>query len=328
MIKTVQFFFSATIILVCGFTSPAQALTKVRIGWQIPWATQGQLVQILKKTDILSRHGLEAEFLGRTAGPQLNELALSGAIDIVLTGDLPGLVLISKNKGWRGIGRLMYNRTATYVPPSSPLKSMMELKGKTIAFPFGTAAERVLTQALGEVGLTPQDVTYINQDIREQGVLINKSQGQTTFEQFDALAGFDPTPAIFETQNLVRVLHTGRVVSLVIMNQDFLTREPAVGTQVIQALRDAYDYYRQNVKQANTWFMDEAQLPGATDAACNLAASLEPNLKVNSVRDIRMSFTSDDMLNLQKAADFLRAKSGVSVDVSKFIDNTHARNLN
>ena len=29
----------------------AQA-TKIRIGWQIPWATEGQLTQILKQTDI------------------------------------------------------------------------------------------------------------------------------------------------------------------------------------------------------------------------------------------------------------------------------------
>ena len=99
----------------------------VRIGWQIPWATQGQIVQILKHTDILKNNGLQASFVGRTYGPMLNELAMANALDVVLTGDLPGLTLIAKERGWRAIGRLMYNRTVTYVPSESPLREIKDL---------------------------------------------------------------------------------------------------------------------------------------------------------------------------------------------------------
>jgi hypothetical protein len=38
----------------------------------------------------------------------------------------------------------------------------------------------------------------------------------------DALSGFDPTPAIFEVQGLVRVLDVGKVCSLVLMNEELL----------------------------------------------------------------------------------------------------------
>jgi len=75
----------------------AEDLTKIRVGWQVPWATQGQLVQILKHTDILKQNGLEAEFVGRTYGPVLNEIALANGIDVVLTADQPAAALFSKN---------------------------------------------------------------------------------------------------------------------------------------------------------------------------------------------------------------------------------------
>ena len=84
-----------SLILAIGFAcsqAAAEELTKVRIGWQIPWATQGQLVQILKHTDILKKNGLEAEFIGRTYGPVLNELAMADELsDIELrTAQLHG----------------------------------------------------------------------------------------------------------------------------------------------------------------------------------------------------------------------------------------------
>jgi ABC-type nitrate/sulfonate/bicarbonate transport system substrate-binding protein len=113
----------------------AQKLTKIRIGWQVPWATQGQLVQILKHTDILKQNGLTATFVGRTYGPVLNEIALAGDIDVVFTADQPAAALFSKEKGWIGIGRLMYNRTLTYVPPNSPIQKIKGLRGKTMAKP-------------------------------------------------------------------------------------------------------------------------------------------------------------------------------------------------
>lgn len=56
----------------------SEKMTKLKIGWQIPWSLQGQIVQVLKHTDISKNNGIEAEFVGRTYGPELNEAALAG----------------------------------------------------------------------------------------------------------------------------------------------------------------------------------------------------------------------------------------------------------
>lgn len=315
-----------TILLMTIWASSLQAQTKqplkIRIGWQIPWATQGQLVQIWKHTDILKKHGIEAEFIGRTYGPMLNELALAGEVDVVLTADQPAAALFAKDRGWVGIGRLMYNRTLTYVPPQSQIKDIKDLKGKTIGIPIGAAAERVTLEALKRAGLDPKkDVSIVNLGIQEQGPLVKNGSDKTKWNQFDALSGFDPIPAIFEAKGWVRVLDVGKVVSLVLMNEKFIATHKDSATQVMRALVDAYDHYRQNVEQANTWFMKEAQLKEADHKTCNIAASIEPNLKVNDRSEIRVSFTDEDFRVLQSAADFLQPQLKKKVDMRKYVSN-------
>jgi ABC-type nitrate/sulfonate/bicarbonate transport system substrate-binding protein len=308
--------------LFSSFTFAAE-LTKVRIGWQVPWATQGQIVQIWKHTDILKKNGLEAEFIGKTYGPMLNEAALGGALDVILTADQPAAALFSKDKGWIGVGRLMYNRTSTYVPPKSPVKTIKDLKGKTVGIPIGAAAERVTLEAFKREGLDPKDVKIVNLGIQEQGPLVMRGADKTSWDQFDALSGFDPTPAIFEARGLVRVLDVGKVVSMVLMNEEFIAKNKDSAKKVMNALVDAYDYYRQHVQEANAWFMAEAHLQNADQKTCDLAASLEPNLKVKSRKDIRVSFTEDDFKALQSAADFLEPQLKKRVDMRKYVSNKY-----
>jgi ABC-type nitrate/sulfonate/bicarbonate transport system substrate-binding protein len=301
---------------------------KIRIGWQVPWATQGQLVQILKHTDILKNNGLSADFIGRTYGPVLNEIALAGDIDVVLTADQPAVALFSKNQGWIGIARLMYNRTSTYVPIESPIQSIGDLKNKKIGIPIGAAAERVTLQALIRAGIdSRKDVRIVNLGIREQAPLIQKWRGSPTWGDIDALSGFDPSPAIFEANGMVRVLDVGKVCSLVLMNQDFLARHPDVGKRLVASLIDAYDYYRQNVKEANEWFINEARLKDCNQKACNIAASIEPNVWCSKREEIRVHFTEDDFKIIEGAADFLSPRLGRVIKVRKFVTNEYVSKL-
>jgi ABC-type nitrate/sulfonate/bicarbonate transport system substrate-binding protein len=303
----------------------AKDFTKVRIGWQVPWATQGQLVQILKHTDILKKNGIKGEFVGRTYGPVLNEIALAGDIDVVLTADQPAAALFSKNKGWIGIGRLMYNRTLTYVPPKSPIMNIQGLKGKTIGIPIGAAAERVTNEALIRYGIDPtKDVHIINLGIREQGPLVLKGKDAAAWGNIDALSGFDPTPAIFESKGLIRVLDVGKVCSLVLMNQEFIQQSPGIAEKMMQALFDAYDYYRQNIQQANKWFMREARLSGANLKACDIAASIEPNVWCKTRGEIRVTFIEEDFEIMQRGADFLVPKIKKRVNMRQFVSNKYA----
>jgi ABC-type nitrate/sulfonate/bicarbonate transport system substrate-binding protein len=283
----------------------AGAADRIRIGWQVPWAVQGQIVQIWKHTDILKRHGLDAEFVGRTYGPELNEIALAGAVDVVLTADQPAVMLNAKSADWVATARLMYNRTSTYVPLSSPIKTMAGLKGKTIGLPVGAAAERVTLAALKRAGLEKKDVSVVNLGILEQAPLIQAHKDEPKWAQFDALAGFDPAPAIFEAKGLVRVLDVGKVCAMIVMNGKFIEKHAGVADRLNAALIDAYDRYRTNPAEANAWFLEEAKLGNADAKALDIAASLEPNLKAKSRAEIRVGFSEDDVAIVRGAGEFL-----------------------
>ncbi|MEA2113424.1 MAG: ABC transporter substrate-binding protein [Patescibacteria group bacterium] len=306
-----------------------ESLAKIRIGWQIPWATQGQITQILKHTDILKKNGLEAEFIGRVYGPVLNEIALANGIDVVFTADQPAAALFSKDKGWIGVGRLMYNRTLTYVPLNSSITSIKELKGKTIGIPIGAAAERITMEALERNGLNPEkDVEIINVGIMEQSPLVLKGgKDASEWGKIDALSGFDPTPAIFQSKELIRTLDIGKVCSLVLMNQNFISSHPDVAKNMMQSIFDAYDYYRQHREQANQWFIAEAQLKDADNKTCDIAASIELNVWAKERKDIRVSFIDEDYEIMQKGADFLQDKLGKKVDMRKFVSNKYTEGV-
>ncbi len=297
---------STFLILGCTQTANDQddGNTTIRLGWQIPWATEGQLTQVLKNTDILANNNLVAEFKGFSYGGPLNEAALAGEVDVIFTADQPAAMLIAKNDDWVIIGRLMYNRVSLYVPPKSPIMAVEDLKGKTVAMPFGAAAQRMALKAEKDVGLDPNtDVSNINLGIYEQSDLV-KDPNAVKWGNIDAMAGFDPTPAIFEEKGLIRNLEVGKIVSVIVMSKSYIAQNPDAPKNFLKSFNEAYDYYRLNIDQANQWFTEESNLD-ITPKALEIAADVEPNLKVSSKEEIRISFIEDDYKIMQEAADFL-----------------------
>src|SRR5438105_3339257 len=104
-------FLAAFVILLGGVVwfawqrSHETHVAPLRVGWQTAWATQGQVVEALKHTDILQQNGLTAAFTGFAAGPPAIEAALAGSLDIVSGGSQPMLQLIAKSKDWVIVSR-------------------------------------------------------------------------------------------------------------------------------------------------------------------------------------------------------------------------------
>lgn len=289
-------------LLSCGGASPQPGM--VRVGWQTPWATQGQVVQVLKHTNALELHGLKAEYKGFNYGGPLNEAALAGEVDVIFTADQPAATLLARGSKWTIVARLMYNRVAIYVPPDSDIRSVVELKGKRVAMPFGAAAQRVALKAMQDAGLDPdKDVTSVNLDIYEQNNIVQAGD-RRSWGSIDALVGFDPTPAIFESKGLARMLYVGRVVSLVLMSDDYLRKHPDESTRFLQAFIRSWHYYATHQAQANDWFLQESRLqfdPSVLDTA----AAVEPNIKARAVGDIRATLNQEDIDTMEAAARFL-----------------------
>lgn len=282
----------------------SQELVSVRIGWQTIWATQGQLAMILKRTNILELNGLKGEFKGFTYGGSLNEGALAGEVDVIFTADQPACMLLARGAKWKIIGRLIYNRVGTIVPPDSNIKSISDLKGKNIGIPFGAAAQRETLKALKEAALDPtKDVKCLNIGIYEQVNVIQKGNNQQ-WPDIDAFSTWDPTLADLELKNKARVLDYGLVTAVIVMSEDFIKKHPDAAVDFLKSYITAFYYYATHQKEANMWFKEEAKLDFDT-AVLDLAASVEPNLKATALEEININLSDNDIQIIQSGADFI-----------------------
>ncbi|AFY32288.1 aliphatic sulfonate ABC transporter substrate-binding protein [Calothrix sp. PCC 7507] len=132
----------------------------IRVGFQ----TAGDLVKI---TGVLEKRleplGVKVEWAQFAQGPQLMEAMNVGRIDLGSVGETPPIfaqaagapivyVVGSKQTKQSGKG------SALVVPPDSPIKSVKDIKGKTVVFQKGSASHYFILRALEDVGLKYQDI--------------------------------------------------------------------------------------------------------------------------------------------------------------------------
>lgn len=286
---------------------PAFAAPPLRLGWQIPWATQGQLVMGLKYTNIPELTGIDLDYSGFSYGGPLNRAALSGEVDILLTADQPALVLTSRSKDFDIVARMMYNRVCLYVPPKSPVRTLGDLRGRTIMGPVGAAAERVAMAEIARAGVALSEINAGSLDMSQQSALLRTGSQGEKWRNIDALYGFDPLPAVFETAGQARMLHCGKVVSVVVASKELIQKRPEQLRSFLRAFALSWAYFATKPQLVNRWFSEESKL-NVGDDVLDKAASIEPNRWVKNVSQIRLRFNQEDLEVLDEALSFLLSR--------------------
>lgn len=288
----------------------AQAGDALRLGWQTPWATQGQLVAVMQRTNIAELVGLDMQYVGFAYGAPLNRAALGGAVDVLLTADQPAAALIDKGGRFQIVGRMMYNRTCMYVHPASRVKSAADLGRARLLGPSGAAAERIAAQMLHSAGVDAAAVTWGDLDMAGQSALI-RGQNDKGWSNVDALYGFDPLPAVWELGGKVRIVGCGRVVSFVVASRELIQSRPQVLDRFLRAFSLAWYAYAKDPVRANALFRDIASLD-IPDTALDAAAAVEPNKSAKRVADIDLRVGDGDRAVFAEAAEFLRQRAALS----------------
>jgi ABC-type nitrate/sulfonate/bicarbonate transport system substrate-binding protein len=296
--------------LIASYVEAVASAASLRLGWQIPWATQGQLVMALKHSNIPELTELNLEYPGFAYGGPLNIAALAGQVDVLLTADQPAVALLARNRGFKLIARLMYNRTCVYVPPDSRIRDMAGLGGAKIAGPVGAAAERTMLRGLVDSGVDPAKVQFSQLDMAQQTVLLRASADRTTWRGIDALYGFDPLVADFEVRGLARMIDCRNVVSLVLAAPDMLTKRRDELERFLSALQLAWWIYSNNPAALDQLFLREAGLDVST-AALRTAAQVEPNWSQTDMAKQNLVLSETDFMMLDEAAAFLH-KTGTA----------------
>ncbi len=116
---------------------------------------------LLKAAGLLSRLPFKVSWSDFPSGPPMLQAMGAGAIDVGGVGDAPPVFAAAGGANIAIVGATANgpNSAALVVPKGSPIKSISQLRGKTIAVAQGSSADYHLLTVLNKAGLTVHQVT-------------------------------------------------------------------------------------------------------------------------------------------------------------------------
>ena len=304
---------------------PSAENVSIRLGWQPPWANQGQIVQVFKHTDVLVKSGVKVEYKPFSYGGPMNEAALAGELDILFEGDQPALTLMSRSPKWKIVARMVNYRSAFVTPLGSSIKSVSDLRGKTVATAFGSTTHRDAVRILREHGLVPgRDLTLVNVDQAEHAALIARGGGQK-WGNVDAIATYDPTVAIAVEKNQAKVVQEWASPGVVVASDEFITKRSAELKNFLKAYIEAYATYSATPGKFDELYATESRLTLPMTLYKSLA-KFEPNMSVKAVSKVNIVLSDEQQKAIQHNAE-VALQMGIlkkSVDVNAQIEQRQA----
>lgn len=194
-------------------TTAASDLETVTIGYQKadPVDIARQHGELIKK---MKEKGYQVVFKEFSDGAALMTALKSGAIDYARVGDTPP---VTAKAAGTDIALIAAGATKEYgsgilVGKNSQITNLKQLKGKTIAYQKGTAAQYLIIQALKKAGLSTNDVKLVNMDQSSASVAFAKGS-------VDAWVTWDPYTATAQVNQGAKLLTNGTGLA---KNRDFL----------------------------------------------------------------------------------------------------------
>jgi ABC-type nitrate/sulfonate/bicarbonate transport system substrate-binding protein len=295
-----------------------ESAVPIRIGWQIPAATQGQVLQVLKRTSVLEGHGLKPILVPFSYGGPQVEAAFAGELDVFFSGDQPAINLIARGGKWKIVARLFEDGLGIIVPPNSAIKSVEDLEGTTVASPFGSVAHRDAFLEQEAAGLdSEKDVQNKNLDILEIRRRV-QAGGNGTWDGIDAAVAWDPLVSHFELEGLANNLTSGRYLGVVTASEEFIANHPQAVVQLLIALARSWDFFSRNPDRVMQWYIDDTRLDYTPESL--VAARLDSNFAATSLSEISLELDSNHIATLERSASWARDSGEGSVDVSQAVD--------
>lgn len=233
-------------LVILGFTIfPVQAQENtVRIGFQ----KYGTLI-LVKERGLLEESlrplGFRVEWIEFPAGPQLLEALNVGAIDIGHTGEAPPIFAQAAGAPLVYVGHEppAPRGEAILVPANSPIQTVADLRGKTVALNKGSNVHYLLVEALEAAGVSYSEITT---------AFLPPADARAAFERgsVDAWVIWDPFQAAAEVATGARTLANGEgLVSnhqFYFGTESFVAAHPAIVDAVLAAINEVDAWARDN----------------------------------------------------------------------------------
>jgi sulfonate transport system substrate-binding protein len=278
---------------------------------------KGNTEALLRAAGALDNLPYRVVFSTFTSGPPQVEAATAGKIDFAITGNTPPIFGAASNAKVKVVSAYDGGGTGDQilVHADSPIKTVADLRGKTIAVGKGSSGHGNILGQLDKAGLTTSDVKL---------VFLQPADALSAFtqRQADAWAIWDPYTAQTEAQLPVRSIAQAKGVTNGYwfgVASDQALADPKRNT----ALQDLLVRFEKAVR----WAQDHPQQWADSYAA---AVGLDPKVAaVVQGRSLRLPTELDDdiVVSEQKLADLFAASGQIASPAPKF-DNWVDRRYN
>lgn len=322
MMKTGRILFAVlgvTLVTLLRAGSAHSEPTKIRLGYGV--AAEEQLWLLIAKPDIGAHYGKDYVIEGtRFSGSDKRAQAFeAGAIDIasssangVIFGAAEGvsgkIIASISRESQRGYS------TSFYALGSSAIKTVADLKGKTIAINgFGTSGHLWLKTALAKAGLKESDVTIVPVPFPAMAESLRSGRIDVgEFPQpFDALLHKEMAATkIFSAKDAIP---TDEELIVLVAKDRFLKANTAAVKAFLDDLRTATKFYLERPQQARQILIDTKMVRVPADVYLGMRDYYrDPTLHA----DVK---TLEAMQESQFAAGFQTKKA----DINKLVDSSY-----
>lgn len=250
------------------------------------------------------------------AGPAVNEAFVGGSIDFAYYGDLPPVVLKSKEQDIKiiGIPNSALNMDLI-VQNDSDIKSVKDIKGKKIIVGKGTVYQQYFGNLIKANGIDEKDVEILNVVAEGESTFLSKSAD-----------GYVVTDAM--AQKLAKS-GNGRIVattvdqpefasqSVLVGRTDYIKENPEVPVALLKALLRAKEFAIKN--------SEEAYKVMAKSGYSEDIIKKSYGYDNGQFKFFNVEITSESINKLKNLNKFLREQNLISKDVNidELVDNTY-----
>jgi ABC-type nitrate/sulfonate/bicarbonate transport system substrate-binding protein len=277
----------------------------IRIAYPTATLINGQIGQVLLRTNILEKNNLASEVTGFQYGPPMMEALISGKVDVAFTSEVPATLALAQGQKATIIATFgSLGRSAIMVLADSPVRSTRDLKGKKVGVPFGSSPHRNLLGMLETAGLIPdKDVFVLNIGRDELAALLLKGD-------VDAIAAWDPAVEQYRQKNKFKIIESKDFFSVVIMNNEFIEKNPEATVNFITALKEAVLFMATHKDEVNKWFSEVSRIDAEIIKVCS---AFNSNYRdVNKIGDVDISMSGKFLSALIESAEFTAAQKMAS----------------
>jgi ABC-type nitrate/sulfonate/bicarbonate transport system substrate-binding protein len=293
------------------------AMRVIRIAYPKEIQINSHIGQVLLRTNILKKNGLNGRITGIIYGGSIMKAMGSDEIDVAFTSEFPTVKALGNGLPATIIATIgSLGRVGIIVLADSQIFSTRDLKNKKIGVMFDSTPYHALLIMLKTSGLVPgEDVTVLNIERSKLGrVLLEK--------EVDAIATLEPGVEYFIQKKQCRLIQDRQYFSVVIMRNSFIEKNLPDAVNFINALKEAAFFMGTHKDLVNKWFVEVTGFDLDPQILKNAVRFNSNYSKVKEISDVDIALNDNFLKMLVESAEFIAAEqvNPKAVDINKAVN--------